>query len=153
MQAAQRSKQLSLAAHENADAAMEKIAVKMQAVVTIRELLATLEATCRAASAHPGVAADAEVESVEVVEVNEEESKSKADIQADIDAAAAQLAEKRAAAQEEGDLDEHDHVGRTEKSSKFLTAGYFSSTEREDNAEATALKKTLISMLLLGPPR
>ena len=151
VQAAQRSKQLSLAAHENADAAMEKIAVKMQAVVTIRELLATLEKQRAEQQALiDGVAADAEVESVEVVEVDEEESKSKADIQADIDAAAAQeLAEKRAAAQEEGE-DDTDDASATKKSSKFLTAGYFSSTEREDSAEATALKKTFISMLLLG---
>ena len=70
VQAAQRSKQLSLAAHENADAAMEKIAVKMQAGVTIRELLATLEKQRAEQQALiDGVAADAEVESVEVVEV------------------------------------------------------------------------------------
>lgn len=146
VQAAQRSKQLSLAAHDNADAAMEKIAVKMQAVVTIRELLTTLEKQRAEQQALIDGVDAAEEQSVEVAEPV---SKSKADIQADIDAAAAQeLAEKRAAAQEEGE--ESDDASSTKKSSKFLTAGYFSSAEREESAEATVLKKALVSMLLLG---
>ena len=146
VQAAQRSKQLSLAAHDNADAAMEKIAVKMQAVVTIREILTTLEKQRAEQQALIDGVDAAEAQSVEVAG---QVSKSKADIQADIDAAAAQeLAEKRAVAQEEEE--ESDDASSTKKSSKFLTAGYFSSAEREESAEATVLKKALVSMLLLG---
>jgi hypothetical protein len=142
---AQNSLQLSMGAHESADQAMEKVASKMQAVVALSESIGALE---KAINDKQALLNGVKFDEASVVEMIQ--AKTKADIKAE---AVQELAVKRAEKEEEKEAQEattESDDSSVKKSSKFMTAGYFSSAEKDGATEATIIKKIFTGLLLLG---
>lgn len=139
-------------AHNRADEAMSKIAMKMQAVIDLKEQINAIEMQ-RGEKQRliDGVTFD-EASVVDVTKRTEklkEIVKSAEDIKQE---AEQELLEKRAL-MEDGEGAQADEEKSTKKSSKYFTAGYFSSNEKADDEAAEVVKtakKFLTTMLLLG---
>jgi len=142
----------SQSAHDRADEAMSKIAMKMQAVIDLKEQVNAIE-TQRAEKQRliDGVKFD----EASVVDVKKRTEKPKEVVKSaeEIKQEAEQeLLEKRAM-MEDGAGVQEDEEKSTKKSSKYFTAGYFSSNEKADDEAAEVVKtakKFLTTMLLLG---
>lgn len=147
--AAERSKILASIAHEVADKAMEKVAVKMEAVVALNEKLKRMEIKINGKESSSDVTvaggvktADASSSAVTAVEL----AKVKEDIKLE---AAQDLVEKRSAAQETKMV--NDEVSTpSKKSSKFASAGYFSKPPTSADSESTRLKRFITSALIFA---
>lgn len=139
-------------AHDRADEAMSKIAMKMQAVIDLKEQINAIE-TQRGEKQRliDGVTFD----EASVVDVKKRAEKSKEIVKSveEIKQEAEQeLLEKRAM-MVDGEDAQADEEKSAKKSSKYFTAGYFSSNEKTDDEAAEVVKKAkkfLTTMLLLG---